>query len=196
MFWRDLCCHLSHDFSLSLSSFMQKSISCFEPLISLSLKSRKLLWCKVYSFVGLFMWAVLRTLTQNNTVAIFNTVSVSQLLHGLFFWTLYCILCFLLLIITIFTFLETCNLNCVRKRTEKRLRKAIRTLRKVINKEQLHIRLAGMDHDVARKSPRVLDAQELCSLGQRHVDNRCGKHSIDLMPWFDAHVTCIRPVSL
>ncbi|XP_060117740.1 signal peptide, CUB and EGF-like domain-containing protein 2 isoform X5 [Heteronotia binoei] len=38
---------------------------------------------------------------------------------------------------------ETCNLNCVRKRTEKRLRKAIRTLRKVINKEQLHIRLAG-----------------------------------------------------
>ncbi|XP_060117742.1 signal peptide, CUB and EGF-like domain-containing protein 2 isoform X7 [Heteronotia binoei] len=38
---------------------------------------------------------------------------------------------------------ETCNLNCVRKRTEKRLRKAIRTLRKVINKEQLHIRLAA-----------------------------------------------------
>ncbi|XP_015267755.1 PREDICTED: signal peptide, CUB and EGF-like domain-containing protein 2 isoform X3 [Gekko japonicus] len=72
---------------------------------------------------------------------------------------------------------ETCNLNCVRKRTEKRLRKAIRTLRKVINKEQLHIRLAGMDHDVARKSPRVLDAQELCSLGQRHVDNRCGQCS-------------------
>ncbi|XP_015267753.1 PREDICTED: signal peptide, CUB and EGF-like domain-containing protein 2 isoform X1 [Gekko japonicus] len=73
---------------------------------------------------------------------------------------------------------ETCNLNCVRKRTEKRLRKAIRTLRKVINKEQLHIRLAGMDHDVARKSPRVLDAQELCSLGQRHVDNRCASCSV------------------
>ncbi|XP_077177878.1 signal peptide, CUB and EGF-like domain-containing protein 2 isoform X3 [Paroedura picta] len=73
---------------------------------------------------------------------------------------------------------ETCNLNCVRKRTEKRLRKAIRTLRKVINKEQLHIRLAGMDHDVARKSPRLLDAQELCSLGQRHVDNRCASCSV------------------
>ncbi|XP_060117741.1 signal peptide, CUB and EGF-like domain-containing protein 2 isoform X6 [Heteronotia binoei] len=73
---------------------------------------------------------------------------------------------------------ETCNLNCVRKRTEKRLRKAIRTLRKVINKEQLHIRLAGMDHDVARKPPRVLDVQELCSLGQRHVDNRCASCSV------------------
>ncbi|XP_048341584.1 signal peptide, CUB and EGF-like domain-containing protein 2 isoform X3 [Sphaerodactylus townsendi] len=73
---------------------------------------------------------------------------------------------------------ESCNLNCVRKRTEKRLRKAIRTLRKVINKEQFHIRLAGMDHDVARKPPRVLDAQELCSLGQRHVDNRCASCSV------------------
>lgn len=72
-----------------------------------------------------------------------------------------------------------CNLGCVRKRTEKRLRKAIRTLRKVINKEQFHIRLSGMDHDVARKSPRVMDAQELCILGQRHVDNRCGKHTGD-----------------
>ncbi|XP_054826749.1 signal peptide, CUB and EGF-like domain-containing protein 2 isoform X8 [Eublepharis macularius] len=73
---------------------------------------------------------------------------------------------------------ETCNLNCARKRTEKRLRKAIRTLRKVINKEQFHIRLSGMDHDVARKPLKVLDAQELCSLGQRHVDNRCASCSV------------------
>nr|XP_060623137.1 signal peptide, CUB and EGF-like domain-containing protein 2 isoform X2 [Anolis sagrei ordinatus] len=69
---------------------------------------------------------------------------------------------------------EICNLSCVRKRSEKRLRKAIRTLRKVINKEQFHIRLSGVDHDVVRKSPRVLDTQELCGLGQRHMENRCG----------------------
>ncbi|XP_053142603.1 signal peptide, CUB and EGF-like domain-containing protein 2 isoform X5 [Hemicordylus capensis] len=68
---------------------------------------------------------------------------------------------------------DTCNLSCARKRTEKRLRKAIRTLRKVINKEQFHIRLSGVDHDVTRKSPRAMDTQELCGLGQRHIDNRC-----------------------
>uniref|UniRef100_A0A8D2LFG5 Signal peptide, CUB and EGF-like domain-containing protein 2 n=1 Tax=Varanus komodoensis TaxID=61221 RepID=A0A8D2LFG5_VARKO len=75
-------------------------------------------------------------------------------------------------------FLDTCNLSCARKRTEKKLRKAIRTLRKVINKEQFHIRLAGVDHDVARKSPRALDTQELCGLGQRHVDNGCASCSV------------------
>nr|XP_060623144.1 signal peptide, CUB and EGF-like domain-containing protein 2 isoform X3 [Anolis sagrei ordinatus] len=73
---------------------------------------------------------------------------------------------------------EICNLSCVRKRSEKRLRKAIRTLRKVINKEQFHIRLSGVDHDVVRKSPRVLDTQELCGLGQRHMENRCASCSV------------------
>ncbi|KAM6459408.1 signal peptide, CUB and EGF-like domain-containing protein 2 isoform 4-T4 [Liasis olivaceus] len=73
---------------------------------------------------------------------------------------------------------DTCNLSCARKRTEKRLRKAIRTLRKVINKEQFHIRLSGVDHGVARKPPRAVDMQELCSLGQKHVDNKCASCSV------------------
>ncbi|XP_028587610.2 signal peptide, CUB and EGF-like domain-containing protein 2 isoform X3 [Podarcis muralis] len=73
---------------------------------------------------------------------------------------------------------ETCNLSCARKRTEKRLRKAIRTLRKVINKEQFHIRLSGVNHDVARKSVRVLETQEICGLGQRHVGNKCASCSV------------------
>nr|XP_028587610.1 signal peptide, CUB and EGF-like domain-containing protein 2 isoform X4 [Podarcis muralis] len=73
---------------------------------------------------------------------------------------------------------ETCNLSCARKRTEKRLRKAIRTLRKVINKEQFHIRLSGVNHDVARKSVRVLETQEICGLGQRHVGNKCVSCSV------------------
>ncbi|CAI5763386.1 peptide, CUB and EGF-like domain-containing 2 isoform X1 [Podarcis lilfordi] len=73
---------------------------------------------------------------------------------------------------------ETCNLSCARKRTEKRLRKAIRTLRKVINKEQFHIRLSGVNHDVARKSARVLETQEVCGLGQRHVGNKCASCSV------------------
>ncbi|XP_062834016.1 signal peptide, CUB and EGF-like domain-containing protein 2 isoform X2 [Anolis carolinensis] len=73
---------------------------------------------------------------------------------------------------------DMCNLSCARKRTEKRLRKAIRTLRKVINKEQFHIRLSGVDHDVVRKSPRVFDTQELCGLGQRNMENRCASCSV------------------
>uniref|UniRef100_A0ABM5F8X2 Signal peptide, CUB and EGF-like domain-containing protein 2 isoform X5 n=1 Tax=Pogona vitticeps TaxID=103695 RepID=A0ABM5F8X2_9SAUR len=73
---------------------------------------------------------------------------------------------------------DTCSLSCARKRTEKRLRKAIRTLRKVINKEQFHIRLSGVDHEVTRKSSRILDTQEPCGLGQRHVDNRCASCSV------------------
>ncbi|XP_058015492.1 signal peptide, CUB and EGF-like domain-containing protein 2 isoform X5 [Ahaetulla prasina] len=72
---------------------------------------------------------------------------------------------------------DTCNLSCARKRTEKRLRKAIRTLRKVINKEQFHIRLSGVDHGMARKPLRAVDIQDPCSLGQKHMDNKCGQCS-------------------
>ncbi|XP_034625958.1 signal peptide, CUB and EGF-like domain-containing protein 2 isoform X6 [Trachemys scripta elegans] len=73
---------------------------------------------------------------------------------------------------------DTCDLSCARKRTEKRLRKTIRTLRKVINREQFHVRLSGMDHEVAKKSPRLLNLQEFCGMGQMHVDNRCASCSI------------------
>lgn len=95
---------------------------------------------------------------------------------------------FLLLIPIACTFPDTCSLSCARKRTEKRLRKAIRTLRKVINKEQFHIRLSGVDHDVTRKPFRLLDTQEPCGMGQRHVDNRCGKYSGHLMHWPDKSI--------
>ncbi|XP_053880646.1 signal peptide, CUB and EGF-like domain-containing protein 2 isoform X3 [Malaclemys terrapin pileata] len=73
---------------------------------------------------------------------------------------------------------DTCDLSCARKRTEKRLRKTIRTLRKVINREQFHVRLSGMDHEVAKKSPRLLNLQEFCGMGQMRVDNRCASCSI------------------
>uniref|UniRef100_A0A8C3IE55 Signal peptide, CUB domain and EGF like domain containing 2 n=1 Tax=Chrysemys picta bellii TaxID=8478 RepID=A0A8C3IE55_CHRPI len=73
---------------------------------------------------------------------------------------------------------DTCDLSCARKRTEKRLRKTIRTLRKVINREQFHVRLSGMDHEVAKKSPRLLNLQEFCGMGQMRVDNRCASCSV------------------
>uniref|UniRef100_A0A8C0ILI7 Signal peptide, CUB domain and EGF like domain containing 2 n=1 Tax=Chelonoidis abingdonii TaxID=106734 RepID=A0A8C0ILI7_CHEAB len=73
---------------------------------------------------------------------------------------------------------DTCDLSCARKRTEKRLRKTIRTLRKAINREQFHVCLSGIDHEVAEKSPKLLNLQEFCGMGQMRVDNRCGQCSL------------------
>uniref|UniRef100_A0A8D2DAH7 Signal peptide, CUB and EGF-like domain-containing protein 2 n=1 Tax=Sciurus vulgaris TaxID=55149 RepID=A0A8D2DAH7_SCIVU len=68
----------------------------------------------------------------------------------------------------------SCDLSCIVKRTEKRLRKAIRTLRKAAHREQFHLQLSGMDLDVARKSPRTSEQlTESCGVGQGHVENQC-----------------------
>ncbi|XP_074257172.1 signal peptide, CUB and EGF-like domain-containing protein 2 isoform X8 [Saimiri boliviensis] len=69
----------------------------------------------------------------------------------------------------------SCDLSCIVKRTEKRLRKAIRTLRKAAHREQFHLQLSGMNVDVAKKPPRTSERQaESCGVGQGHVENQCG----------------------
>uniref|UniRef100_A0A9L0SD40 Signal peptide, CUB and EGF-like domain-containing protein 2 n=1 Tax=Equus caballus TaxID=9796 RepID=A0A9L0SD40_HORSE len=68
----------------------------------------------------------------------------------------------------------SCDLSCLVKRTEKRLRKAIRTLRKAAHREQFHLQLSGMDLDVAKKAPRTSERRvESCAVGQGHVGNQC-----------------------
>nr|KAF6343624.1 signal peptide, CUB domain and EGF like domain containing 2 [Pipistrellus kuhlii] len=68
-----------------------------------------------------------------------------------------------------------CDLSCVVKRTEKRLRKAVRTLRKAAHREQFHLQLSGTDLEVARKSPRASERRaEACGAGQSHLGNQCG----------------------
>uniref|UniRef100_A0A8C2WDB0 Signal peptide, CUB and EGF-like domain-containing protein 2 n=1 Tax=Chinchilla lanigera TaxID=34839 RepID=A0A8C2WDB0_CHILA len=68
----------------------------------------------------------------------------------------------------------SCDLSCIAKRTEKRLRKALRTLRKAAHREQFHLQLSGMDLDVAKKSPRASERRtESCGVGQGHVENQC-----------------------
>nr|XP_012999629.1 signal peptide, CUB and EGF-like domain-containing protein 2 isoform X2 [Cavia porcellus] len=68
----------------------------------------------------------------------------------------------------------SCDLSCIAKRTEKRLRKALRTLRKAVHREQFHLQLSGMDLDVAKKSPRASEWRaESCGVGQGHVGNQC-----------------------
>lgn len=69
----------------------------------------------------------------------------------------------------------SCNLSCVAKRTEKRLRKAIRTLKRAAHREQLHLQLSGVDLDVAKTSPRVSEQQETCGVGQGHEESQCGE---------------------
>ncbi|XP_036077756.1 signal peptide, CUB and EGF-like domain-containing protein 2 isoform X2 [Rousettus aegyptiacus] len=67
-----------------------------------------------------------------------------------------------------------CDLSCTVKRTEKRLRKATRTLRKAAHREQFHLQLAGMDLEVAKKSSRTSERRaESCGVGQGHVGNQC-----------------------
>ncbi|KAL1774047.1 signal peptide, CUB and EGF-like domain-containing protein 2 isoform X5 [Sigmodon hispidus] len=67
----------------------------------------------------------------------------------------------------------SCNLSCVIKRTEKRLRKAIRTLKKAAHREQFHLQLSGMNLNVAKKSPRASEQQETCGVGQGQEENQC-----------------------
>lgn len=70
----------------------------------------------------------------------------------------------------------SCDLSCVVKRTEKRLRKAVRTLRKATHREQFHLQLSGMDLEVAKNSPRISEHRvESCGLGQGHVGDQCGE---------------------
>ncbi|XP_009005893.4 signal peptide, CUB and EGF-like domain-containing protein 2 isoform X8 [Callithrix jacchus] len=68
----------------------------------------------------------------------------------------------------------SCDLSCIVKRTEKRLRKAIRTLRKAAHREQFHLQLSGMNLNVAKKPPRTSERQaESCGVGQGHAENQC-----------------------
>ncbi|XP_066894755.1 signal peptide, CUB and EGF-like domain-containing protein 2 isoform X5 [Kogia breviceps] len=68
----------------------------------------------------------------------------------------------------------SCDPSCIIKRTEKRLRKAIRTLRKAAHREQFHLHLSGVDLEVAEKSPQTSEHwAESCGVGQGHVGNQC-----------------------
>ncbi|NXB90355.1 SCUB2 protein, partial [Vidua chalybeata] len=69
---------------------------------------------------------------------------------------------------------DTCDVRCARKKTEKRFRKTIRTLRKTVSRDQFRIRLSGTDHEVARKALKPSEPQQSCGVGQLHPGVRCG----------------------
>ncbi|OXB80518.1 UNVERIFIED_CONTAM: hypothetical protein H355_016308 [Colinus virginianus] len=72
---------------------------------------------------------------------------------------------------------DTCDVRCARRKTEKRFRKTIRTLRKTVSRDQFRVRVSGMDHEVARKSLKLSEPQQSCGAGQVHVGSRCDQCS-------------------
>ncbi|XP_042341729.1 signal peptide, CUB and EGF-like domain-containing protein 2 isoform X6 [Plectropomus leopardus] len=69
--------------------------------------------------------------------------------------------------------IESCDLNCVRRRSEKRLRKTIRTLRKSINREQFHLHFAGSDYELAKSLGKPAELPGHCVAGQVLVGRKC-----------------------
>lgn len=70
---------------------------------------------------------------------------------------------------------ESCDLNCVRRRSEKRLRKTIRTLRKSINREQFHLHFAGSDYELSKNPEPPADLAGHCVGGQVLMGRKCGE---------------------
>uniref|UniRef100_A0A672U5S2 Signal peptide, CUB and EGF-like domain-containing protein 3 n=1 Tax=Strigops habroptila TaxID=2489341 RepID=A0A672U5S2_STRHB len=78
----------------------------------------------------------------------------------------------------------SCNLHCLRQRVEKKLKSAIKALKKSINQERFLLRFAGMEYEVARKLSVAPERQESCGPGQQHLAGKCGQcppgqHSAD-----------------
>uniref|UniRef100_A0A8C9ZM94 Signal peptide, CUB and EGF-like domain-containing protein 2 n=1 Tax=Sander lucioperca TaxID=283035 RepID=A0A8C9ZM94_SANLU len=78
-----------------------------------------------------------------------------------------------------------CDLNCVRRRSEKRLRKTIRTLRKSINREQFHLHFAGSDYELAKSLGKPAELPGHCVAGQVLVGRKCVSCSVGT--YYDGH---------
>uniref|UniRef100_A0A8C9ZLL2 Signal peptide, CUB and EGF-like domain-containing protein 2 n=1 Tax=Sander lucioperca TaxID=283035 RepID=A0A8C9ZLL2_SANLU len=79
----------------------------------------------------------------------------------------------------------SCDLNCVRRRSEKRLRKTIRTLRKSINREQFHLHFAGSDYELAKSLGKPAELPGHCVAGQVLVGRKCVSCSVGT--YYDGH---------
>ncbi|KAL8178953.1 UNVERIFIED_CONTAM: Signal peptide, CUB and EGF-like domain-containing protein 3, partial [Gekko kuhli] len=67
----------------------------------------------------------------------------------------------------------SCNLNCVRQKVEKKLKSAIKALKKSINQERFLIRFSGMEYELARKLSLSSERQESCGPGQQRLGSKC-----------------------
>uniref|UniRef100_A0A674HB49 Signal peptide, CUB domain and EGF like domain containing 3 n=1 Tax=Taeniopygia guttata TaxID=59729 RepID=A0A674HB49_TAEGU len=67
----------------------------------------------------------------------------------------------------------SCNLHCLRQRVEKKLKSAIKALKKSINQERFLLRFSGMEYEVARKLSVAPERQESCGPGQQRLASKC-----------------------
>ncbi|XP_023802004.1 signal peptide, CUB and EGF-like domain-containing protein 3, partial [Cyanistes caeruleus] len=67
----------------------------------------------------------------------------------------------------------SCNLHCLRQRVEKKLKSAIKALKKSINQERFLLRFSGMEYEVARKLSVASERQESCGPGQQRLASKC-----------------------
>uniref|UniRef100_A0A669QGL2 Signal peptide, CUB and EGF-like domain-containing protein 3 n=1 Tax=Phasianus colchicus TaxID=9054 RepID=A0A669QGL2_PHACC len=67
----------------------------------------------------------------------------------------------------------SCNLHCLRQKVEKKLKSAIKALKKSINQERFLLRFAGMEYEVARKLSVAPERQESCGPGQQRLGTKC-----------------------
>uniref|UniRef100_A0A3Q3R8J9 Signal peptide, CUB and EGF-like domain-containing protein 2 n=1 Tax=Monopterus albus TaxID=43700 RepID=A0A3Q3R8J9_MONAL len=72
---------------------------------------------------------------------------------------------------------ESCDMNCVRRRSEKKLRKTIRTLRKSINRDQFHFHFAGSAYELSKGLGQLAELAGHCVAGQVLVGRKCGQCS-------------------
>ena len=77
---------------------------------------------------------------------------------------------------------ESCDLSCVRRRSEKRLRKTIRTLRKSINREQFHLHFAGSDYELSKNPEQPVELTGHCVGGQMLMGRKCGEFGFFSLP--------------
>uniref|UniRef100_A0A8C4K8F5 Signal peptide, CUB and EGF-like domain-containing protein 2 n=1 Tax=Dromaius novaehollandiae TaxID=8790 RepID=A0A8C4K8F5_DRONO len=68
---------------------------------------------------------------------------------------------------------SSCNLNCLRQKVEKKLKAALKALKKSINQERFLLRFAGMEYEVARKLGAAPERQESCGPGQQRLAAKC-----------------------
>ncbi|XP_062871352.1 signal peptide, CUB and EGF-like domain-containing protein 3 isoform X2 [Trichomycterus rosablanca] len=67
----------------------------------------------------------------------------------------------------------SCDLNCVRKQMEQKMRSSIKALKKSINQERFLIRVAGLEYEVAQKVSQSTERQENCGPGREKDSGRC-----------------------
>ncbi|KAM9446036.1 signal peptide, CUB and EGF-like domain-containing protein 3 isoform 3-T3 [Clarias gariepinus] len=67
----------------------------------------------------------------------------------------------------------SCDLSCVRKQMEQKMKSSIKALKKSINQERFLIRVAGLEYEVAQKVSQSADKQDQCGPGRERDSGRC-----------------------